>query len=259
MAPHAHPHSSVTLVLRGEILECVGAREEIAGPLSVVVKPAGVIHSDTFGPRGAHTLQIGIAGAGEGGSPREAGGAGDPGVAGDWADSADAWMEGWKWHHAHAGVRQFVALARDAGAWGSAPPRSIESRAWEVLGALSGACDTARAGTPPPWLLRAREALDDRLADRLSEAIEVRELAECAGVHPISLTRAFKRHFGETVTEYRLRARLRRAVRLLATGSTSISAVAHSAGFSDHPHFCRAFRQATGVSPSDYRRLAGSV
>lgn len=232
MARHSHPHSSVTLVLAGEILESVGGREEVAGPLSVVVKPAGVVHADLFGPRGAHTLQIGI---------REESGA------------EGAWMVGWRWHHARMGIREFIALARIVKERRRVPASAVETRVWDVLGALAGADDARENGAPPAWLVRVREALDDRLPD----PVEVRELAGYAGVHPISLTRAFKRHFGETVTEYRRRTRLRQAAGVLARGSMSVSAVAHSSGFSDHSHLCREFRRATGVAPSDYRRLAG--
>ncbi len=232
MAPHFHPHSSVTLVLAGEIVESVGGREEVAGPLSVVVKPAGVVHSDLFGPRGAHTLQIRI---------REK------------SEVEGAWMEGWRWHHARMGIREFIALAQVAKERRPVPASTVETQVWDVLGALAGVDDVREGGAPPPWLIRVREALDDQLPD----PVEVRELAEYAGVHPISLTRAFKRHFGETVTQYRLRTRLRQAAGILARGSMSVSAVAHSSGFSDHSHFCREFRRATGVAPSDYCRLAG--
>lgn len=34
----------------------------------------------------------------------------------------------------------------------------------------------------------------------------------------------------------------------------AISAVAHACGFYDHAHFCRAFRAATGMTPSQWRR-----
>lgn len=232
MPAHAHEHPSVSFVLAGALRESVGRREETAGPLSAVVKPAGVVHADAFGSSGARLLQI-VANPGTDGSP---------------------WLGGWRWAHARSGVKELVAVAeavRDASA---VSERSLESHVWEVLATLGGrAKDDDRH--PPSWLIRARQELDDRL----SEGVEVRELAASAGVHPVSMTRAFKRHFGETVTAYRLRGRLRRAVALLVRGSDTISEVASECGFSDHAHFCRQFRRATGVSPSRYRRLTGRL
>src|SRR5437868_11699355 len=57
MAPHAHSRASITLVLRGELLERSGSCEQRGAAMSVVAKPARVVHEDTFGPSGAVTLQ----------------------------------------------------------------------------------------------------------------------------------------------------------------------------------------------------------
>jgi AraC family transcriptional regulator len=245
MSAHAHEQGSVTLVLAGAIRETVGRTEEIAGPLSVVVKPAGVVHADAFGPRGAATLQVVV-------EAREL--------------DLEGWMTEWTWHHAGAGVRALVALAHalDCGPEGAplppGPPEALESRIWDALATLapghaSGSAQNGRTSrTPAPrWLKRVRERIDDEV----DAAPEVRELAGAARVHPVSLARAFRRHFGVSVTGYRSRVRLRRATDLLASGTLSISSAAHAAGFADHAHFCRTFRSLTGVTPSAYRRLAG--
>src|SRR2546423_2359135 len=56
-AKHAHADTTVTLVLSGWLLERVGPVEELAGPLSVVVKPRGTKHSNFF-LGSVRTLQI---------------------------------------------------------------------------------------------------------------------------------------------------------------------------------------------------------
>lgn len=267
MPPHHHDLPSVTLVLAGRIRESVGSREDHATPLSVVVKPPGVRHADEFGPRGARTLQIAWQVEGSTG--------------------AEVFSTGWRWCHLRRGVREFLALAEDARASGCSP-ETLESRVWDVLAALedpsglprrtqvsrsamppdaarpgAGPC-RSRGGTglgsprrwrpgpaPPRWIARVREELDDRIA----EAVQVRALAVSAGVHPGSLARAFRRHYGESITGYRTRERLRRAVAALALGDGSLSVIAQEAGFADHPHFCRAVRETTGRSPSELKRL----
>lgn len=235
MLPHRHDQPSITLVLAGGIRESVGSHEDDATPLSVVVKPAGVRHADEFGPRGARTLQI---------AWRE-----DPGA------GAGVFSSGWRWSHMRRGVPEFLALAEDARASGSSAGH-LESRVWDVLAALEGASDPPRdppAPDAPRWIERIREEIDDRIG----EGIEVRELAASVGLHPGSLARAFRRHFGESITGYRTRERLRRAVASLARCERSMSAIAHEAGFADHPHFCRAVREGTGRTPSELQRVVG--
>jgi AraC family transcriptional regulator len=233
MPPHTHDLPSVTLVLAGAIRETVGSVEDDAGPLSVVVKPAGVRHADVFGPRGARTLQIVWHRGWEA------------------SESHGILAPGWAWHHLPRGTPEFLALARDARD-ARAPSTALESRIWDALAALEASAETQGTGGPAPgWLVRVKEELDDRM----DEGVEVRELAEAAGLHPGSLSRAFRRHFGDSVTGYRARERLRRAVQALTSRAGSLSRIAHQAGYADHPHLCRAVRSATGLTPSELRRL----
>src|SRR5262245_47452099 len=55
---HVHRRDSITLVLRGDLIETSERGEERAAALSVVAKPAGVEHANLFGSGGASTLQI---------------------------------------------------------------------------------------------------------------------------------------------------------------------------------------------------------
>src|SRR5262245_42631757 len=58
LAPHDHARPNVTLVLRGSLVEEAVRTTHEAGALSVVVKPAGLVHANRFGPSGARTLSI---------------------------------------------------------------------------------------------------------------------------------------------------------------------------------------------------------
>jgi AraC family transcriptional regulator len=51
-------------------------------------------------------------------------------------------------------------------------------------------------------------------------------------------------------------ARVHLATRLLASTDTPLALVGLLAGYSDQPHFQRAFRTAVGPTPAEYRRLA---
>lgn len=225
---HAHDYMGVTLVLAGSIRESAGSREEQGDALSLVVKPAGVEHADEVGGRGARTLQIAF----------------DAGV----ADSFDVatGLDAWRWQHADAGTASMLALLRLTRA--CAVPADLEEG---VVDALAGLASRGRRmREPPEWLQQVKQALDDA-----AEHATVRALARDAGVHEVSLSRAFRACFGCTLSEYRRRVRVRRAAVAVATGTGNLSRVAYLSGYADHAHFSRDFRRATGLAPSAYRGL----
>jgi AraC-like DNA-binding protein len=62
---------------------------------------------------------------------------------------------------------------------------------------------------------------------------------------------------GVTPLQHLLRARLRRAARLLARDEgRSVSDAAYDSGFGDLSNFVRSFHRAVGLSPRAFRRLA---
>jgi AraC-like DNA-binding protein len=68
--------------------------------------------------------------------------------------------------------------------------------------------------------------------------------------------RLFAKVLGVTPHQYVVRSRLRRAARLLADGTRSVTAVAFDAGFADVSNFVRTFHRAAGVSPRRFRQAA---
>lgn len=229
---HVHAEMGVTLVVRGAIRETACAQEEIATSLSVVVKPAGVEHADEVGPRGACTLQILF----------------DPAAARPLLGEAPG-LDRWSWLHARTCAAEMLSLLRYLRGTRAVRPDELEDRVVDVLGAAVE-LPVAR-GEPPRWLARVREALDDS-----QPGVRVADLAREAGTHAVSVSRAFRRHFGCSITEYRRRQRVRRAAATIESSPESLSQVAHAAGFADHAHLCREFRDATGLTPSEFRGLA---
>ena len=227
--PHAHDTIGITLVIDGHFRERVGGVEEYASPLSVVVKPAGTIHENEVGPRGARTIAVQIIDSEE--------------LLEDCGE-----LGPWRWSHGGAGVQPLLAFGRalhDA-ASGVDPEEVL----LELLGEIIDA-PVPRHGDAPGWVRRAREALDD-LAH---EGIEVRELAQTLQVHPVSLTRAYRRAYGMPVSRYRRQVLLRRAVDQVVGTGRSLSAIAQQAGYADQPHMCRDIRSATGMTPARLREL----
>ena len=89
-----------------------------------------------------------------------------------------------------------------------------------------------------------------------SEPLDLERVARESGVSAFHFLRLFARVTGVTPHQYLVRARLRRAARLLAQGASSIADVAYEVGFGDLSNFVRTFHRAAGVSPRHFRRAA---
>jgi len=116
---------------------------------------------------------------------------------------------------------------------------------------LVAAEDRRAGGCPPRWLAQVR----DRLHAEHARACRVRELADAAGVHPVYLARAFRRHYGRPVTDYLRHVRVRAAAAQLGCGESPISRIAAEVGFADQSHLCRTFKGLAGAPPATYRAL----
>jgi len=99
-------------------------------------------------------------------------------------------------------------------------------------------------------------AAQRELAAALSVTPRLSELAAKLGVHERRLARAFQKTLGTTVFDALRQTRMQEAQRLLVQTSLSIVTIAAEVGFSNAANFSTAFRDATGRSPSQFRRDA---
>lgn len=67
------------------------------------------------------------------------------------------------------------------------------------------------------------------------------------------ICRMFKKEMGVSIIAYVKRQRMLMAARLLRDSVESVSAIGARVGVSDPNYFCRAFKQETGMTPSEYR------
>ena len=117
-------------------------------------------------------------------------------------------------------------------------------------GAADRPCDAA-----PRDRRRAIEAAA-WLDDHLHAPVDLHSAAAAAGMSAFHFLRVFSSVLGVTPHQYLLRARLRRAARLLARTDWPVTDVAYDVGFADLSNFVRTFHRAAGVSPRRYRRMA---
>ncbi|RVX40538.1 AraC-like DNA-binding protein [Nonomuraea polychroma] len=143
-----------------------------------------------------------------------------------------------------------AALAQAA----DCPPEAAESRP----GATTGRPGAA-TGRPGPAASRTSAALVGAAREAITAghpaAGGLLSLAEFLEVSPYRLSRAFTRELGISLTHYRNRVRVGRALDRLENGEPSLAALAAELGFADQAHLTRTIRRHVGHTPTALRRL----
>ena len=85
----------------------------------------------------------------------------------------------------------------------------------------------------------------------LDEDVPLARLADLAGVHRVSLVRAFRRCFGLPPHAWQIEMRIERARERLRRGADHAD-LAIDLGFYDQSHFIRHFKRIVGVTPGTY-------
>jgi len=88
------------------------------------------------------------------------------------------------------------------------------------------------------------------------QPVDLDATARTVGLSPFHFLRIFVRCLGVTPHQYLIRARLRRAARLLAEDARPVTDIAYDVGFGDLSNFVRSFGRAAGVSPRRFRQAA---
>lgn len=127
--------------------------------------------------------------------------------------------------------------------------------ATRLLSAHAGSPPTLRpvsGGLPPRVLRRALE----RLRSESDADVSLAALAADAGLSRFHFCRAFKESTGMPPHAWLRQYRLEQAKAMLRDPSLSVVAVAVALGYASQTAFAAAFKKLTGVSPSEFRRLA---
>lgn len=80
-------------------------------------------------------------------------------------------------------------------------------------------------------------------------------IAKQIGISEVYLRKLFLSYYHITPKQYVLDIRIRKAKQLLCDTPFSVTAIAEECGFSSVYHFCRAFKEKTGMRPTEYANL----
>ena len=228
---HVHDRPAFVYVMDGHVEVRTAKDSQHCMQASTRMIPAGDRHQTRYGARQAHALVMGI---------------GDDRSSDFRARSSVLDRPSYHAPRTPATVyaeRVLSELMRSD----SATPLAIEALMLELL--ISGARGFRAESRVPAWLIRVRERVDAEFRSHLSLQL----LAIEAGVHPVHLSRTFRRMYGRSIAQYQRDRRLEWATAELISGDTPVSRIAVDAGFADHSEFTRRFIDAKGVTPSRFR------
>lgn len=98
-------------------------------------------------------------------------------------------------------------------------------------------------------------AVEEKISGELRQHYTVEALAKEHGISPSSLKKYFEQVYGMSISGYLRRKRMEYACRLLVETKSSIADIAAEAGYSNQGKFGSAFKNYTGMTPLEYRRL----
>ncbi|MDR1795903.1 MAG: response regulator [Clostridiales Family XIII bacterium] len=93
------------------------------------------------------------------------------------------------------------------------------------------------------------------IQEHFGESISIADIAESEGFNASYFSTLFKKETGQTFSEYLTDVRMNEAKRLLRETKESVSNICKFVGYADMKHFSSLFKGATGVKPSEYRKL----
>lgn len=109
--------------------------------------------------------------------------------------------------------------------------------------------DHARSGSKKTELLRIKQYLDENYEKKVT----LDELSQRYFINKFYLTRVFKAHFGVTIGDYLLNARITKAKNLLRFTDKSAEEIGQECGIGDVYYFSKVFKKAEGVTVREYR------
>ena len=228
---HSHECACFSVMLRGGMKENYGSRTLESHGQTIGFNAADEPHSNTISRNGARflILQVGVEQTkrAQHYSPRF-------NTSAVFNHGELSWL----------GLRLFQEAEQND----AVSPLAIEGLALEMIATL------CRLNEPrsrsPRWLTQAHDLLRDQFAESLS----VTAIAKLIGVHPVHLSRTFRKHYGSSIGDYVRGLRIEKARSLLLSTALSLAEIGMTSGFYDQAHLSRVFKRYVGMTPAQYRR-----
>ncbi len=238
MPLHSHELPFFALILEGNYAERYGRRQNQFDPFTLSFRPAGIPHQDEVGPYGVKFFEMEI-------RP-------------EWnrrlrdcRGSLDSPLD-----DCGGGSLLWLALRffRETRATVPAGDLCVESLVAELLDAVAHMPSEKIKGAPS-WLRRVIDKIEAQHCQKLT----LTELSAEAGVHPVHLSRVFRKCKRNGIGDYIRRLRIKAACEKMLTPENTLAEISFDTGFADQSHFTRVFKGFTGMSPQKFRKIMGTT
>lgn len=92
-----------------------------------------------------------------------------------------------------------------------------------------------------------------QILETMKRRVSKTELSERLNYNPEYINRVFKKHYGQTISEYSRSLNMQQAASLLCQTDIAIHKLCKQLGYTNRTHFYDIFKQEYGCSPSEYR------
>jgi len=103
----------------------------------------------------------------------------------------------------------------------------------------------------PSWIMRLKELLHEHW----NEQMTLQEMSVIVGVHPITISKFFRKFFACTLGEYQRKLKIEKSIQLIKNSDMTLSEIAFYCGFADQSHFIRNFKKMTGFLPKHFQNF----
>jgi AraC family transcriptional regulator len=229
---HTHESAYFGLLLEGGYTERFTERATEYGPFTLGFHPPNFTHVDEIGACGSRMFCIEVRDS-FWSRLREFLTA--PKFTPDLCGAETTWL----------GLRLYRAFKK-----GTANSLEIEELAAQMVERCGQGSVATESGTPV-WLERAMELLRASFRNQIT----LEGIAREVGVHPIHLSRVFRKKYRCTMGEHINRLRIQFVCAEFSRGWPALDALALDAGFADQSHMGRVFRSVVGGTPAQMREF----
>lgn len=130
--------------------------------------------------------------------------------------------------------------------------RNVDQMRELTLHALRGMACTIAASSSE--MSRIVKQVCQIISDEYMTNLTIPQIADRLHVSVNYLQSQFKKENGRTIRQYLTDTRIEQAQRLLLQTNRKVSDICEQVGYKDTDYFVRIFREATGVTPNEYRK-----
>ncbi len=130
----------------------------------------------------------------------------------------------------------------------------INSLFYEILGSMLRVCGMTSQRTDAVITVRCVREAYEFIIENYARDCSLTRIAEAVSISPNYLHAVFTQNIGMTPLDYVTKKRVERAKQLIMIGESSMLEIALAVGFCSQSHFCKIFRESTGLTPLAYRK-----